>query len=58
MKRTIAALALLLAGYAAGAVAPAAHADAGLGDIGRSLQGIHQELTNVRRVLEKIAGKP
>ena len=58
MTRTITALALLTAGLVAGAAIPRASADSGLGEVTRQLQGIHQELSNVRRVLETMARKP
>jgi hypothetical protein len=58
MKQTIAALALLLAGYIAGTALPRASADSGLGEITRHLSGVHSELQAIRRSLEKMASKP
>ena len=57
MNKIIAALALLLAGYLAGTLAPTASAADGAAGIVAELRGIHGELSNIRRVIEKQAGK-
>lgn len=53
MKRTFAALALLAAGYTAGTLAPHASAADSLQGVVHQLEGIHAELSAMRRVMEK-----
>ena len=55
MKRVLLALALLTAGYAAGATQPHARAtdNSLIADIAQQLSGIRSELQQIRRLMER-----